>query len=46
MLEVKQINSNVTLESSSIKVWKDGAVFGFLNFKLMEVAKWRASLTN
>jgi hypothetical protein len=47
MLETKQINSSATPKSSSIRVWKDGVFFYFsLNFKHMEMAKWRASLNN
>ncbi len=47
MLEAKHINSSATLKSSSIKVWKDGAFCDFsFNFKLMEMAKWKASLSN
>jgi hypothetical protein len=43
MLETKQINSSATPKSSSIRVWKDGVFFYFsLNFKHMEMAKWRA----
>ncbi len=47
MLEAKQINSNVQPKSFSIKVWKDCAFFcSFINFKLMEMAEWRASYNN
>jgi hypothetical protein len=47
MLEAKQIISNVAPKSSSIKIWKDGAFFVYsLNFKFMEMAKWKASLNN
>jgi hypothetical protein len=30
MLEAKQINSSATPKSSSIKVWKDDAIFWFI----------------
>jgi hypothetical protein len=47
MLEAKQINLSATLGPFSIKVWKNDGFFGyFLNFKLMEMAEWRASLNN
>ncbi len=47
MLQAKQINLGATFESSSIMVKKDGAFFGSsLNFKLMEMAKWKPSLNN
>jgi hypothetical protein len=46
MLEAKQINPSATLESFSIKVWKDGAFFGYFNFKLIEMVDWRESFNN
>ncbi len=47
MLEAKQIHSSATPNLFSIKVWKDGAFSSSsLNFKLMEMAKWRASPNN
>jgi hypothetical protein len=47
MLEAKKINSRATLESSSIRVWKECAFLNFfLNFKLMDMAKLNASLSN
>jgi hypothetical protein len=39
MLETKQINSSATLESSSIKVLKDGAFSSSFNFKLMKMVE-------
>jgi hypothetical protein len=47
MLEAKQINSRTTLESFSIRVWKEGAFLKkFKIFKLMDMEKLNASLSN
>ncbi len=40
MFEAKQINSNATTKSSSVRVWKNGAFYNsFFNFKLLKMAK-------
>jgi hypothetical protein len=47
LLKVKQINSRATLDSSFIKVSKEGTFLGSIfNFKLMDMAKLNASLNN
>jgi len=47
MLEVKQINSSAKAKSSFIRVSRNGAFFySFLIFKILKMAKWRASLNN
>jgi hypothetical protein len=47
LLEIKQINSRATLDSSFIKVSKEGTFSGStFNFLKMDMAKLSASLSN
>jgi hypothetical protein len=47
MLDVKEINSSTIIDSSSIKLCRNGIILSaFLIFKTMDIAKFKASFSN
>jgi hypothetical protein len=47
MLNAKEVNSSTTIDSSSVKFYKEGKTLGaILSFQTMDIAKFRASLSN
>jgi len=47
MLNAKEDNSTITIDSSSIKFCREGRTLGaFLSFKTMDIVEFRASFNN